>query len=205
MGVIVDLRADFWSHIGATPPITPCDVSSLVRGGETPVNDFEVEVGIETDVLRLQVPMTVPIVLHVLHTIKKLPRHMPDLIVFEGLLTHVVKQLAIRCVFLHRIDDFLLSAVAPDVATLLADVVEADHVFMGWRVPQRIQLTLQILHLSCPLRKILEPKHLNSVGLTVSHSQVHLACVALPELSDQPVLINDWSLRWLLNIILLGC
>ena len=85
MRVIVDLCTDFWGHIGATSPIAPCDVACLVRGGETPVNDLQFEVGVEADVLWFQVPMTVPIVLHVLHSIEKLPRHISDLVVLEGL------------------------------------------------------------------------------------------------------------------------
>ena len=60
VGVIVDLCTDFWGHIGSTPPIASRDVAFLVRGSETPVNDLQSEVGVEADILRLQVPMTVP-------------------------------------------------------------------------------------------------------------------------------------------------
>ena len=148
MWVVGPVLSDLGSHVGATPTIAFGYTAWLVGCSETPIDYLEVKVGVEADILRLEVTMAEPIVFHVLDTVEKLPRHMPDLTVGERLASDIVEQLAIRCEFLHSVDDLLCSSITSNVLTVLADSIESDNVHMGLRVLQRVQLAHLVLHLT---------------------------------------------------------
>lgn len=84
---------NLWRHVRKSSYTLSSGLACLVWYGITPVNDLQIELRVEANIFRLQVAMTVTIVLHVLDSFKKLPRQVPNLIVVEALVApHIVPE-----------------------------------------------------------------------------------------------------------------
>ena len=58
-------------------------------GGESPVDDLKVEVRIEADILRLQIPVAETVVLHPLDSMEELPGHMAKIMVLKRCMLNI--------------------------------------------------------------------------------------------------------------------
>ena len=163
MRVIVLTCSDLWRHVGATTSPGARRISRLIRRGETPVNDLQVVVRVEADILGLQIPVAIIMVLHPLDSLEELTGHVANFMVLERRILHIIKELAHRSALLNSVDDLLDSATTLNVRAVLADAMKADDVWVGWAILERLQLSGQELHFSLSLCCIIERENLDGV------------------------------------------
>ena len=163
MWVIFLICADLWRHVRATASVRARRVSSLIWRGETPVNDLQVEVRVEADILGLQIPVAIIMVLHPLDSLEKLAGHVANFMVLERLILHIFKELTHWSALLNSVDDLLYSATTLNIRAVLADAIKADDVFVGRAILERLQLSSQELHFSLSLSCVIERKNLDGV------------------------------------------
>ena len=163
MRVVVLLRTDLWRHVGATASGGARRNSRLIRRGKPPVNDLQVEVRVEADILGLQIPVAVIVVLHPLDSLEELAGHVADFMVLERRILHIIEELAHWCTLLNRVDNLIDASTALNVRAVLADAVKADDVWVGRTILERPQLRSQELHFPLSLCCIIETKHFDGV------------------------------------------
>ena len=163
MWVIVLICADLWRHVGATASVGARRAPSLIRRGETPVNDLQVEVRVEADILGLQIPVAIIMVLHPLDSLEELAGHVANFMVLERTILHIVKELAHWRALLNSVDDLLDFATTPNIRSVLADAMKADDVFVGRAILERLQLSSQELHFSLSLCCVIEREDFDGV------------------------------------------
>ena len=163
MRVVVLFRADLWRHVGATASEGARRISRLIRRCKPPVNDLQVEVRVEADILGLQIPVAIIMVLHPLDSLEKLAGHVANFMVLERLILHIFKELTHWSALLNSVDDLLYSATTLNIRAVLADAIKADDVFVGRAILERLQLSSQELHFSLSLSCVIERKNLDGV------------------------------------------
>ena len=131
MWLIGFFGVDLGRHEGFSAFEAASRISRLVWRGKPPVDDLQVEVSIEADILRLQIPMAKAVVLHPLDSLEELTRHVANITLFKSGMLHIEKEIVHRRVLLNSVDHWYDIAIALSVRAVLADAIKADDVYMG--------------------------------------------------------------------------